>query len=473
MELVSVQTSRIQVELPLAGYWGGNKVDLLTGPNGSGKSEALTALATMFQKSKAAPPTDVVVWRRGGRNYTSNATDFHLAGPERVVAQTFSPFTRFAQPAEVESSLTSIYSEGVAARQKYVCIGLHKSTRVVGAGLSKRTLEQALYRMSETPESVETIFEVMRNLELEDSFDLVYEVRPALKRVLVSGAVEQAVEALLSDLEHRISPGATPRTGLSAEFRRTDRGQLAALLNEALDVLGPRIRGGSKLRQHFSAKSRIASRDFAELQSLALLRRFDLLGLKSCELTSRLGRRFDVANASSGEQQMLCSLIGLATALRRESLILIDEPELSLHPRWQLVYIDMLQAAMRPFEGCHVVIATHSPLIVQRGHSLGAGVVQLRGEQPSGLSSGPTSSVEETLLDVFETPIAGSVHLANQIFNAITEAEDGDPVARSRSLRDLERLKSIYSDPKGGDPRSLGLIEEAVDLLNTDEGNNA
>lgn len=473
MKVLRLETERIQVDLPNNRCFGSNKVDLLTGPNGSGKTEVLTFLAATFSRAKQVSKRCAVSWEKEGRIFTNNSAVLLDEGPERVIAQTFSPFTRFAQPPESTNSLTSIYSEGVADALRYVCIGLHKSTRLVGAGLSKRTLEQALYRLSETPESARAIFEVMRNLGFEDSFDLTYEARPTLKRLLESSKDQFTIELFLSELENRGGTYTAPRTGLSAELRRSNRGQIAELLNEALEIIGPQFRDARRILQHFGSYGRRQSNDYATLQSLALLRRLDLLTLKSCELTTHNGTSFDVADASSGQQQMLCSIIGLATALRNESLILIDEPELSLHPRWQIAYIDYLLAAIEPFQGCHVLIATHSPLIVQRGQSLDIGVVQIGQESPVAHQGLESVSVEGTLLDIFDTPVSGSVHLANQIFSAITDAEAGDETARKNSLADLARLKELYSDPLVGDPKALELIVEAEDLLYTSEEGNA
>jgi predicted ATPase len=464
MEVLEISSKRIVVKLAGNRTWGSNKVDLLTGPNGSGKTEILTALAATLRGQRGTSRREQVVWTRGSRTFDSRTTNPEYDGPERIIAQTFSPFTRFAKPLDANISLTSIYSEGALRESRYVCVGLHRSTRLVGQGISKQTLEQAIYRLSETPESAGTIFKILRNLNFEESLDLTYEAAPLLVDILTSKLDDVSIDRVLSELMNR---GATySRTGLSAELRRTDRTQLAELMHEALRVLAPKIGNGRRFHQYFGFREGRNSYDFATLQSLAFLRRLDLLKLKSCELTSLNGGKFDVADASSGQQQMLCSVIGLATALKNESLVLVDEPELSLHPRWQRAYLDNLRAALMPFEGCHVVIATHSPLIVQRGQALAAGIIQL-GQAQTQSSMQSTSSVEGTLLDVFNTPVSGSVHLASEIFSVITKAEAGDLTTRQRSLEDLARLKALYSDPQVGDAKALELIEEAIDLLQT------
>jgi len=69
---------------------------------------------------------------------------------------------------------------------------------------------------------------------------------------------------------------------------------------------------------------------------------------------------------SSGQQQIL-SLIAAVRRVKSGSLILIDEPEISLHMDWQEIVIAELQA---PLDGSRLLIATHSPDIVVRHRHL-------------------------------------------------------------------------------------------------------
>lgn len=69
------------------------------------------------------------------------------------------------------------------------------------------------------------------------------------------------------------------------------------------------------------------------------------------------------SDLSSGQWHQLSSMLGLALTAQDGSLILIDEPENSLHPDWQRGYVELLQKTLAHAKGCHVVIATHSPLI--------------------------------------------------------------------------------------------------------------
>jgi len=67
---------------------------------------------------------------------------------------------------------------------------------------------------------------------------------------------------------------------------------------------------------------------------------------------------------SSGERQILIVLTYLAFMSGSKSIFIIDEPELSLHLRWQSYLVDALRD-LRP-EGGQIIIATHAPEIAGR-----------------------------------------------------------------------------------------------------------
>ena len=81
--------------------------------------------------------------------------------------------------------------------------------------------------------------------------------------------------------------------------------------------------------------------------------------------------------ASSGEQCLLVMLLGIAGHITDGSIILIDEPEISLHPRWQEEFIIMLTKAFLTYSGCQFIIATHSPQIISNLPNKGCYITSL------------------------------------------------------------------------------------------------
>lgn len=66
---------------------------------------------------------------------------------------------------------------------------------------------------------------------------------------------------------------------------------------------------------------------------------------------------------SSGEQHELVLLYELLFKVKPHSLILIDEPELSLHVAWQMDFLSDLQEVTK-LSVMDILIATHSPQII-------------------------------------------------------------------------------------------------------------
>ncbi|PVZ82770.1 hypothetical protein C9426_28520 [Serratia sp. S1B] len=73
---------------------------------------------------------------------------------------------------------------------------------------------------------------------------------------------------------------------------------------------------------------------------------------------------FDIGEASSGEQCVIITMLGISSIIKDNSLILIDEPEVCLHPEWQEKYILLLTNIFKSYKECQFIIATHSPQIV-------------------------------------------------------------------------------------------------------------
>ncbi len=75
------------------------------------------------------------------------------------------------------------------------------------------------------------------------------------------------------------------------------------------------------------------------------------------------GREFLIGQASSGEKEILNFLLGIFAFNIRNGLIIIDEPEIHLHPKWQSVLMDLfIELAIDT--GNQFIISTHSPIFI-------------------------------------------------------------------------------------------------------------
>lgn len=74
-----------------------------------------------------------------------------------------------------------------------------------------------------------------------------------------------------------------------------------------------------------------------------------------------LGEKFDINGLSSGEKQLFLRILSIKMLEPENSIILIDEPELSLHPKWQQKIIEVYK---RIGKNNQIITATHSPHIL-------------------------------------------------------------------------------------------------------------
>lgn len=81
------------------------------------------------------------------------------------------------------------------------------------------------------------------------------------------------------------------------------------------------------------------------------------------QIFSNNGEKLSLQDLSSGEQHELVLMFDLLFNVKENSLILIDEPEISLHIKWQGRFLDDLIDIIS-LTKVDVIIATHSPNII-------------------------------------------------------------------------------------------------------------
>jgi predicted ATP-dependent endonuclease of OLD family len=105
--------------------------------------------------------------------------------------------------------------------------------------------------------------------------------------------------------------------------------------------------------------------DFLEKNQYSIdwLRKIGLLSLPTIKFSDK---DVELQKASSGEFHLFTTMIGLMASTRANSLIIIDEPEISLHPNWQMKYIQFIRELFDETDRItsHIIIATHSHFLI-------------------------------------------------------------------------------------------------------------
>ncbi len=136
------------------------------------------------------------------------------------------------------------------------------------------------------------------------------------------------------------------------------------------------------------------------------------------------GERLPILGASSGELALLTSLIFISAHIDKHSIILIDEPENSLHPKWQIEYIRKL-VDLFYFYQPKIIIATHSPLIINGGKLNLKSLSIYKGNRNGFfLTSNDGKNVEEIYEDYFDVTTPENRYLSEFViekFNLLAE----------------------------------------------------
>lgn len=105
-------------------------------------------------------------------------------------------------------------------------------------------------------------------------------------------------------------------------------------------------------------------------------------------------------NLSSGEQQLLLMFARIISVITQGDMLIIDEPEVSMHVAWQQKLPYIFDLIAKKFF-CHFVVATHSPLLINSVEPDNNLSFIAEDGILSKLPQSPVRNVEATILDKF------------------------------------------------------------------------
>ncbi|EPJ9040978.1 ATP-binding protein [Serratia ureilytica] len=164
--------------------------------------------------------------------------------------------------------------------------------------------------------------------------------------------------------------------------------------------------------------------------------------VKNINLTNKDEKKsFSFNQASSGQQCIITMMIGIAGAIDDNSLICIDEPEISLHPQWQLDFIRLLQETFSHYNGCHFILATHSPQIVSGLEKKNGYICSLEKNELHDALMTSKKSADYQLAEIFKSPGFRNEYLLRVLLSFLTNPSD----FYNKSEGGIEELKRILS----------------------------
>ena len=173
--------------------------------------------------------------------------------------------------------------------------------------------------------------------------------------------------------------------------------------------------------------------------------------------TDSSGKKFGINELSSGEKQLFLRTLAIKMLEPENSIIMIDEPELSLHPKWQQKIVDVYRKIGRNNQ---IILATHSPhilgsvekeniILLEKNEN---GIVEVKTGDEFGNSYGQTTGrILEDIMGL-ETDRNPSV---NNLLNLVKEMVKNDNYENSKFEEKYTKIKDIL----GEDDRDLFLVD--------------
>lgn len=162
-----------------------------------------------------------------------------------------------------------------------------------------------------------------------------------------------------------------------------NKGKFENSLSEALEFIKSKIKNNenNSLDRAFDTDSMnfefsLFSSD-SSIKHISTLLKFNILNVLSLSFEYK-GKKVDSIHLSSGQLCILNNIFGIASKIKDNTFVFIDEPEISLHPSWQSSFIKLLEETFSSYNGCHFIIATHSPHIVSNINKDNSNIVLMK-----------------------------------------------------------------------------------------------
>ena len=207
-----------------------------------------------------------------------------------------------------------------------------------------------------------------------------------------------------------------------------------------------------------------AYKHFKELSNLKVFRNMTLNLYKK-------GVMYSFDESSSGEKHILYSFANIFNSIKENSVVLIDEPEISLHPNWQIKYISFLKKVFADYKSCHFIIASHSHYMVSDLNPKTSSLITVNiddgGKHFKTIDYSTYAwSAENILYNIFEVRTFRNYYFdmdVRALLDAVSNNKEEDR-KRIRSLYD--KLSKYILDEK--DPLNR-ILDEAKEYINNVE----
>ncbi|EOC1688849.1 AAA family ATPase [Cronobacter turicensis] len=334
----------------------GNVKTVIIGPNGAGKSSFLSCIcdiflaelsSTTFKKRKIANTigfkyelklNDGEIVTESSENYTPNVN--------KILAVTNSYKDKFYFPTK----------NGIKSAPEYIYLGLRSASNNIFFSNVNDDIFKFLINITLDKNKTKSAIRILDELSFEKSVTITITQGKNYKKFIEKDEVTSS-----------LSDGSLTRF-LYSHYYRENEADIFSTLAEFDEQ--------KKCVIDFNFATGTNNKTFHLLKIVSNLVDARILSVKKLSLFSHNG--YDINEASSGEFNILRVMLSIISNIDHNSLILIDEPEISLHPNWQIEFCRILDLALENFFECHTIIATHSHFILSNLSQISSTIISMQ-----------------------------------------------------------------------------------------------
>ncbi|TNJ01345.1 hypothetical protein CF115_21230 [Aeromonas veronii] len=374
-----------------SGLDGDSIYTVIVGKNGTGKSRLLRNIITelmgglnddySFQRDIT---TRIASFPRGyiDMNFT----------PEKIIAISTSPFDKFPIPRNYNSN------------KRYSYLGLRGlPSNNLGLSYMSRIIKSLIESILNDPKRADCIAIVLNYLGYSAFIEARFHMSPSIRKmeeILYSNNPQQELLDFIRS---------SPSNNVNHEFFLGSENRFFSdKIAEALKCFERVVHTTNKPRFDVEISRygiKVIDSSYHINSDFLFLIQSGFARLRDVTLEKKeFYQRVRISDASSGEQSVVMSFLGIASQIEDNSLICIDEPEVCLHPEWQEKYIELLMSTFEHYKSCQFLIATHSPQIIANLKADNCYIMSMEDGEVNSAHDFINKSADYQLAKIFKTP---------------------------------------------------------------------
>lgn len=320
------------------------------------------------------------------------------------------------------------------ANEFYSYMGVRQVSNAIFSNTIDRQIITNILSMHNSAEKINLMKHVFEMIGLDSKCELNLKIKKGVQKSRIR-------QTTLNTLNRENKKFITP-------LLEDEKKEIINFIDKLLNI----YKGELNIDLFLGKNSTISSKMFAGIASLRNV-------MHTLKLHKKIGNtsiEFNLGGASSGEKHILFTMLNIINSIQNNSVILIDEPEVSLHPNWQMKYIDTLKKIFANFD-IHFIIATHSHFIVSDLEGKTSSVVSLMHENEANFIKSDLLdfdtfawSPDDILYNIFNVVSSRNKFVAEEIANILHELSMGthntENIIKKETYDKLINLKENLKD---------------------------